>query len=399
MKNAVHRNLLEGLSVLIDRYGQGAHPEQAMETLFRHNRQWGRRDRQWIKDMFFHYLRYRNLIDEMAAQCLPSVPHARALATLVHRDANLAASLELDEAQKACLLQTAGRLQSAPPYRWGIDEGLWPYFEKIPSGRREKILENLNRPSLPVIRINTLKIQPEAFKKMLDAHDYRWHEGPLPETVIFDKSYRLTGTPWYKQGLFELQDTSSQAVVDFAAPRPGQTVVDACAGAGGKTLHLAARMQNQGRLVALDILPEKLRNLRARARRAGVKNLVYAGLPGDEILHRYQGQADLVLVDAPCSSSGTYKRKPHRKWALNREAVEKIIGTQRHVLDSYARLVRPGGTLIYATCSVLPDENQNQVKSFLERNNDFIFVDESFMEPGVDAGDGFYMARLKRKEK
>ncbi len=391
----LHANLVDGLRRLVDEYRKGAHPERLLERHFRLNKRWGKRDRRWLKDTFYHYLRFRNRVDFLTRKC--GGDDDSRIKTLI-RSAHPAyeSLLDFTPGEKECLDRAAREASGYPWLQYGVPKELWDYMQRH-LAHPEEILQRLNEPSLPIVRVNTLKIAPEQMAAHWKEKGYGFRPLMFPETFVFEKPYRLTRTVAYRRGLFEVQDISSQAVVKFAGARPGQKVVDACAGAGGKTLHLAAEMQNRGELTALDIYEDKIRELRRRARRAGVRNLVWSGTVNDRVLKRLESSADLVLADAPCSNSGTYKRKPHRKWYFNSSFLEKTLAAQRHVLDTYARLVRPGGHLVYATCSVLPGENQKQIKAFLERNKDFIFVDEQVWLPGSEYGDGFYMAKLRRK--
>ena len=197
-------------------------------------------------------------------------------------------------------------------------------------------------------------------------------------------------------GKFEIQDAGSQQVAPFLQVEPGQVVVDACAGAGGKTLHLAALMSGSGELHALDVHGEKLDVLNGRANRAGVS--VHATVISPDILTRLDSRADRVLVDAPCSGSGTLRRQPDLKYRITAESLAGTIVLQRELLTRFARLVRPGGKLVYATCSVLPSENEEQAAWFSTQHSDFVFEEERRISPAATGWDGFYMARWRRME-
>ncbi len=197
-------------------------------------------------------------------------------------------------------------------------------------------------------------------------------------------------------GKFEIQDAGSQQVAPFLQAEPGQVVVDACAGAGGKTLHLAAIMSGRGELHALDVHGEKLDVLNGRANRAGVS--VQTSVISPDILSSLESRADRVLVDAPCSGSGTLRRQPDLKYRVNAESLARTIVLQRELLTRFARLVRPGGKLVYATCSVLPSENEEQAAWFSSEHGDFVFEEERRISPAATGWDGFYMARWRRME-
>ena len=197
-----------------------------------------------------------------------------------------------------------------------------------------------------------------------------------------------------ESGRFEIQDAASQQVAPFCQVEPGMRVVDACAGAGGKTLHLAALLEGKGDLLAMDVQERKLESLKARAARATVK--VRTALLSDEVLAKQAGQADRVLVDAPCSGSGTLRRQADLKYRISAESVAQIQQVQREVLERCAPVVKPGGKLIYATCSILPSENEAQAAWFSAGHPDFVLEEERRISPAASGWDGFYMARWRR---
>jgi 16S rRNA (cytosine967-C5)-methyltransferase len=174
-------------------------------------------------------------------------------------------------------------------------------------------------------------------------------------------------------------------------------VVDTCAGAGGKTLHIAALMENKGQIIALDIYANKLKELKRRAKRNGAHNIDTRPIESTKVIKKLYDKADRVLIDAPCSGLGVLRRNPDAKWKLQPEFLEKIKETQRDILQQYSRMVKPGGQLVYATCSVLPSENQDQVKNFLDSNKEFTFVKEKKVLSHKSGFDGFYMALLEKK--
>ena len=188
-------------------------------------------------------------------------------------------------------------------------------------------------------------------------------------------------------------------VARFLDPQPGMRVIDACAGAGGKSLHMASLMENKGQVIALDIYENKLLELKRRARRNGIHNLETRLIDSTKVIKKLYGQADKVLIDAPCTGLGVLKRNPDTKWKLQPEFLEEIKRTQQEILQSYSKMVKDGGDLVYATCSILPSENQNQIKHFLttEAGKGFTLQTEKTLFPSETGYDGFYMALLKKK--
>jgi 16S rRNA (cytosine967-C5)-methyltransferase len=220
----------------------------------------------------------------------------------------------------------------------------------------------------------------------------------------------------FKDGLIEVQDEGSQLVALLADARPGMRVADFCAGAGGKTLAMAAQMKNKGKIVACDVLEGRIDRAAVRFNRAGVHNVERKALSSerDQWVKRHAGTFDRVLVDAPCSGTGTWRRNPDAKWKLTPEDVAELEQVQRNILDSAWRLVKPGGRLIYATCSLLAEENEAQIEAFLAAHADFKRVpagevwagaiggdcpatsDTLSLTPAQHGTDGFFVAILER---
>ena len=268
------------------------------------------------------------------------------------------------------------------------------------------------------LRINPVKANRESAIKALarariTAEPTQW--SPL--------GLRVQGRPplgavdAFKDGLVEIQDEGSQLVAIAVAPKPGQQVVDFCAGAGGKTLAIAALMKNKGRVVACDVLAGRLKRAAERFRRAGLHNIEAHPLSSerDPWVKRHKRKFDRVLVDAPCSGTGTWRRNPDSRWRQLGPGLEELVPLQANILDSAARLVKPGGRLIYATCSLLPEENEKQIAAFLESHPDFTVlpVAEVWAEEGAGTPpsegpylrltparhdtDGFFAAVMVRK--
>jgi len=202
----------------------------------------------------------------------------------------------------------------------------------------------------------------------------------------------------FKEGLFEVQDAGSQKIAPLLQVEPGMRVADTCAGGGGKTLHLAALMGNKGRLLAMDVHQWKLDELRKRARRAKVDCIETRLIEGSKTLKRLAGAFDRVLLDVPCSGLGVVRRNPDAKWKLSLEEIQRLTEVQAEILEGHAKLVRSGGKLVYATCSILPAENERQVQKFLAAHpGEWVLEEELHIRPGQPPGsDGFYAARLGR---
>jgi 16S rRNA (cytosine967-C5)-methyltransferase len=258
-----------------------------------------------------------------------------------------------------------------------------------------------NEPAKVILRTNTIRTTKEALKQELLQLDIHTKVLPdYPEALELEERANVFMTDIFKNGLFEVQDASSQMVAHMLDIQPGMRVVDTCAGAGGKTLHMACLMQNKGQIIAMDLYESKLKQLKIRAKRNGIHNIEYRVIDTTKVIKKLHGQADRVLIDAPCSGLGVLKRNPDAKWKLKPEFIDNIRKVQAEVLESYAPIVKPGGKLVYATCSVLPSENQEQVKKFLttEIGKNFTFVQDKKVLAHESGYDGFYMALLTRNK-
>ncbi|MBL7884868.1 MAG: class I SAM-dependent methyltransferase, partial [Bacteroidia bacterium] len=208
------------------------------------------------------------------------------------------------------------------------------------------------------------------------------------------KRQNLQSLKEYQNGFFEIQDASSQLIAPFLDLNSGMTVIDACAGAGGKSLHIAALMKNAGNIISMDVEERKLIELERRAKRGGVK-IIKTRLINEQTIHQLKNVADRLLLDVPCSGLGILKRNPDAKWKLNLDFITEIIKTQQHILSTYSSMLKLDGILVYATCSILPSENQHQVELFLKNHSDFTFMEDCKIL-AKDGFDGFYMAKLKK---
>ena len=257
------------------------------------------------------------------------------------------------------------------------------------------------------LRVNRLKATPE------DAAPLFPEAVPidgLPDALRLPEGWPVEQSDAWKQGLVEVQDAGSQLISATCGAAPGMTVIDLCAGAGGKTLALAAAMAGQGTLIAADTIRSRLSRLDPRAERAGATFIQTLLLDqGHEArgLESLQGQADVVLVDAPCSGTGTWRRNPEARWRLTPARLERLVGEQARILDFAAPLVAPGGVLVYATCALTDQEGAGQVQAFLDRHEGWMAEaipvaagrahgHGRLLTPGHDATDGFYFARLRR---
>ena len=280
----------------------------------------------------------------------------------------------------------------------------------------KRLADGLNRPAPLDLRVNTLKATRDAVLPRLLEAGIVAQPGPLsPMAIRVEGKPALSKLKLFQEGSIEVQDEGSQLLGLLLAPKRGEMVVDFCAGAGGKTLLLGALMRSTGRLYAFDVAEKRLANLKPRLARSGLSNVHPARIEHerDVKVKRLAGKIDRVLVDAPCSGLGTLRRNPDLKFRQTPESVARLLETQRSILDAAATLLKPGGRLVYATCSLLADENDAVIDAFLASHEGFVEADAQALlaaqDITVDCGkrlrlmphrhgtDGFFAAVLERK--
>ena len=390
----LHRNVALAIVDALEKIlGAGEVAERAVAATFAAHPKWGKRDRALAAHTIYEIVRWRRLL-EWAAQnesawALLAAQWARENWPLPAWDefapfnaAWMRTRLQMPDLPRAVTASVPDWLDETGARELGAD---WPAE-----------LESLNREAPVVLRANSLKISRDELRARLDELSFESETVPdLPAALQLNARAAVTRTALYKEGLFEVQDAASQMVAPFCGARAGEKVLDACAGAGGKTLHLAAQMENRGELRALDISGAKLAELEHRAARAGAD--VKVALANSQSLGELRGWADVVLLDMPCSGSGTLRRQPDLKWRLSPAWLERLRVTQREILANYRELVAPGGSLVYATCSMLPSENRERIAWFTGEFPEWEVRQERVISTAQTGFDGFYMARLARR--
>lgn len=297
------------------------------------------------------------------------------------------------EATKERLSSSSKRVVSASIPDW-LDELV---SKQLGEETWEKEISAMNNEAELIIRSNRKKISSEDLIEKFSEIDLPVEPIPDHEDALWvKKKQKITGLPLYAKGLFEVHDLGSQLIAPFLQVEAGMTVIDACAGAGGKTLHLANIMKNKGKITSMDIYGRKLQELRKRADRNGTTIVQTNLIKEDTSLRKFNETADRLLLDVPCSGLGVLKRNPDTKWKLTPEFLKEIQATQASILANYTKMLKSGGMVVYATCSILPDENENQVANFLRENSDFELIKEQRCSPTNPLSDGYYMALLKK---
>jgi len=263
--------------------------------------------------------------------------------------------------------------------------------------RWDAVIASLNKYPNLIIRVNTLKTTVKELmiflrKEGITAQPIHWS----PDALYIIKKTNVFKLSSFRAGLFEVQDTASQLVSRILNPQAGMRVVDACAGEGSKTLHLAALMKNKGKIIALDTQNWRLKKLRKRATKVGVDTIETRMITSSKVYRRMDRTADRLLLDVPCSGLGTLRRNPDTKWKLTSEDLERLITLQQELLEKYCTITKPNGRMVYSVCSILPSEGEEQVARFLKNHADFRLLNEKRYWPEIDDTDGFYAALIER---
>lgn len=401
----LHRNLvfavIDALNLI---FNEGEYADKVVQKVLRFDKRWGSRDRGFIAETTYEMVRYKRLYTEIAEVKAPfSRPDLFRMWAVwaVLKGIQLPDWKQIEPTPERRIKGKFDELSKIRKYREAVPDWIDELCEKSLGEKLwTKEIAKLNEPAEVILRTNTLKTTKEQLRKTL------LDEGIVTEPIKgYASALRLPErvnvfvTQSFKNGFFEVQDASSQLVAAMLDVKPGQRVVDTCAGAGGKSLHLAALMENKGQLIAMDIYGSKLKELKGRARRNGAHNIEPREIDSTKVFKKLYGSADRVLIDAPCTGLGVIRRNPDTKWKMQPEFLEKITKTQQEILRNYSKIVKSGGKMVYATCSILPQENLDQVKSFLssEEGNDFSLISDKKIYASKSGFDGFYMALLEKK--
>lgn len=381
-------------------FRENRHADKVIEQALKQNPKAGSRDRAFIAETTYEVVRYYRLYCEV----LGKMPRSEAdfwEIVGVHFVKNGTPLPDWREFKPLKINVLKEKIEKATQVR-ALRESIPDWLDEL--GSRElgtlwdDTLAALNQPAQVVLRANRLKTDRAALQKALREEGVETKPVGDADALLLVRRQNVFQTKAFKSGLFEVQDFSSQQVALMLAPATGMRVVDACAGGGGKTLHLAALMQNRGSLIALDTHAWKLDELRHRTRRAGATNIETRPIESRKTIKRLYNSADRLLLDVPCSGLGVLRRNPDSKWKLTPESIENLRVVQQDILQSYSPIVKSGGRMVYATCSILPSENQEQAQKFLasEAGKTFRLLEEKRILPQDEGFDGFYIALLER---
>jgi len=401
----LHRNLTFAvIDSIRDIFNEGVYADKAVEKALKRDKRWGARDRKFVAETIYEIVRWNRLYAEIAEV---KTPYKRDdiwrifSVWCILRGIALPDWNQIGDVPVRRIKGRFDELSKIRKYResvpdWMDELGVSELGEALWS----KEIAAQNQQADVILRTNTLNISKEMLQKKLRTENVITEFIPNhPDALRLTERANVFKTEAFHNGFFEVQDASSQLVAAFLEVEPGMKVVDTCAGAGGKTLHLASLMENKGQIIAMDIYESKLKKLKVRARRNKVHNIDMRVIDSTKPIKKLYNKADRVLIDAPCSGLGVIRRNPDSKWKLQPEFIENIKKVQQEVLQSYSKMVKPGGKMVYATCSILPSENRKQVDKFLtsESGKEFTFIKEKNVFAHISGFDGFYMALLEKK--
>lgn len=399
----LHRNLVFAvIDTLHLIFNEGKYADKEISNTLKRDKRWGARDRGFIAETTYDIVRWKRLYSEIADVNAPySRPNLFRLFTVwaTLKGIEIPDWKQFEDTPTRRIKGRFDELSKITKFSESIPDWLDELGIKELGNLWEEEIKALNEQAKVILRTNTLKTSPKKLQLILDEEfiPTKMIKG-YPEALELYERADVFKTDAFKKGLFEVQDASSQKVAHALNLEPGMRVIDACAGAGGKSLHIAALMENKGQIIAMDIYANKLKELKRRAKRAGAHNLETRTIDSTKVIKKLHQSADRVLIDAPCTGLGVLRRNPDAKWKLSPDFLIEIRKKQQELLQDYSKMVKPNGTLVYATCSILPSENQMQVQEFLNSESGEFFqltTDEKILAH-KSGYDGFYYAVLQK---
>jgi 16S rRNA (cytosine967-C5)-methyltransferase len=392
----LYKNLVNSVALTLQEiFTRNRYADKALEKVFKQNPQWGSRDRRFVAEGVYDIVRNFRLYSELAES--PTNFWFTTAVWLVVKNIEIPDWQEFKHVNANYILSKKESLKNNLPVYESYPDWLWELCSNEmgeENWKREALAMNIQAPVF--LRANTLKTSPAKLIEELKKSSIETEPvSGVDNALQLLKRENVFQNNLFKEGWFEVQDAGSQLISTFLDPKPTDFVIDACAGAGGKSLHLAALMKNKGKIISLDVEDWKLEELKKRTKRAGVSNIEARVIEEDKTISALNGKADKLLLDVPCSGLGVLKRNPDAKWKLSAEVIDKTKKIQQHIISEYSKMLKPDGIMVYSTCSILPGENQEQVKTFLTGNGNFKLLEEKTLLPS-EGFDGFYMARIKR---
>lgn len=400
----LHYNLLHGLfDCLNNTLNNKYYAHKSIELIFKKNKKWGSRDRSFVAEATYDIIRYLRLYDKLSNSNYSYTKKNiwKIISLWIYFNIDSKTNFEkLWVFNKEEINKAKNILEKKRVYRESIPDWIDELaIEEIGEKKWEKEISSMNNKADLVLRVNTLKTTKKNLIKKLYNQNIHCEEIPdRPNALKVIKRVNIFKTIEFKLGFFELQDASSQLVAEFLDVNTKHKILDACAGAGGKALHIASLLNNKGNIIATDIHEFKLKELKKRARRNGIHNIT-TKIIDNKFIKKNKEKFDRVLIDAPCSGFGVIRRNPDSKWKLNRKDFNRILNNQINILNNYSKLVSDNGIMVYVTCSIFPSENEKQIALFLnnEFGKNFKIIEEKKISPHDSGYDGFYLAKLRKK--
>lgn len=399
----IHKHiLLDVLDSLGIIFSEGRHADKVIEKTLKTHPKWGGRDRKFYAESVYEIVRHWRylwfLLNKDVDMTEENLFEIFGVWWFV-KNRDLLSFPEMSKLKSEKLLERIEKAKKLPAIENSFPDWIADRLTKELGNDASEIMKALNQKAEVVLRVNKLKTNIEKLQENLLEQGIETETlgNEYPDGVVLKERKNVFVTKAFKEGLFEMQDGSSQRVAYFAKIEPGLRVIDACAGAGGKTLHIASLMKNKGKVIAMDVEDFKLAEMKKRLRRAGVDIVETKLIDSTKVIKRLESTADRVLLDVPCSGLGVLRRNPDTKWKMTEERLEELRKIQKEIIQDYSKMVKKGGYLIYATCSLLPSENREQVNWFVEQNPGQWELEEDLaLFPHQNRFDGFYMSRLKR---
>jgi len=392
----IHRPLfLVLVSCLEQVFLEKQYADKVLEKTFKNNKKLGSRDRKWVAENFYDIVRWWRKLGKQAQIESLEPFHRQDICARVA--AHFAQQGDLPSFEEFQNVQLNSLVPLTEAEKHSVPDWLYELGASQMGPRWSGVLQALNHQAPVDLRLNPLKCDLQKLQMALKSDGILASEIPgLPGALSLDERKNIFSSKAFQSGCFEVQDRNSQKVSLLVDPHPGERVIDACAGGGGKSLHLAALMKNKGKLISMDIHEWKLEELKRRARRNGIDIIETKLIDSKKVIKRQEGMADRVLLDVPCSGLGVLRRNPDAKWKLSIEQIQNLRDLQKEILQDYSKMVKPGGVLVYATCSILPSENEKQVTEFLQQNPSWTLDQQMRLDPDQSSGDGFFAAKLLR---
>jgi 16S rRNA (cytosine967-C5)-methyltransferase len=399
LSKAIQFHILNTLSQsLIEVFDKGKHADRMIDKYARANRSWKPDDKSFFAEAVYGIIRHKRNLEFIAEseELWPII-----VAYLVTKNLKPVVRPEFKNID-ITKMQNRMKMAKPPAIEHSFPDWLFELGQAEFGAEWANIMQSLNKEPSIFLRTNTLKTNINKLIQDLKTENIISEKVEstisLPDTIKLKERKNVFSTQAFKKGEFEMQDAGSQSIAALLEVEPGHSVADTCAGSGGKTLHLAALMQNKGQILALDIHDFKLNDLKLRATRAGATIIETKLIHSPKIINQLENKFDRVLIDSPCSGLGTLRRNPDSKWKLNLEQMNSACELQKDILSRYSAMCKPGGIMLYATCSILKRENEDQIQYFLKSDagKNWSLLSEHRLWPHIHGFDGFYAAKMYR---